>query len=120
MKPFGNNQNVSNVKSNGGNYAARRKTVVFKQQSMKYTESMNESGFYYTNDNSAGSQIEGSTKLDETNQTFNDCIGAGIGGFLHPNGIEELPKDDEGEQIKITDGYEQDEVNVIMSKKAVV
>ena len=49
MKPFSQNQNVSNVKSTKG--GAYRKTVVFKQQqSMKYTESVNESGFLYTND----------------------------------------------------------------------
>lgn len=85
------------MKSNGGNYAAKRKTVVFKQQqSMKYTESMNESGFYYTNENSAGSHIEGSAKGEEINQTFtSDVIGAGIGGFMKANGIEEHPKDDD-------------------------
>ena len=39
MKPFSQNQNVSNVKSNGA-HQAKRKTVVFKQTSNKFTESV--------------------------------------------------------------------------------
>jgi len=83
MKPFSQNQNVSNVKSTKG--GANRKTVVFKQQqSMKYTESVNESGFLYTNDQDSFVVEADSVKNEEDkNQSLtNNCMGAGIGGFI--------------------------------------
>lgn len=84
MKPFSQNQNVSNVKSTKGNQCANRKTVVFKQQqSMKYTESVNESGFLYDQD-SFVAEAEDSVKNEE-NKPTNNCMGAGIGGFMQQN-----------------------------------
>ena len=93
---------------------ARRKTVVFKQQSMKYTESMNESGFIYTNEPSAV-DASGHKAVEDINQSFNNCIGAGIGGFMqqNENAIAEFDADDS--QIKIMDG--EHNVDVIMTKQ---
>lgn len=48
---------------------------------MKYTESMNESGFIYTNEQSAV-DASGHKAVEDINQSFNNCIGAGIGGFM--------------------------------------
>lgn len=104
MKPFGTNQNVSNVKSNGAQNMAKRKTVVFKQQSMKYTESMNESGFQYTNEQSAVSNADESALKPD--QSFNNCIGAGIGGFMEAkDAIQEFEADES--QIKVMDGLDE-------------